>query len=65
MTLKELIDVVDADRQGVHTIELCGNDWNTFDSIRSDSVLLDMLHDREVEEIGASGIDALRVSVKF
>lgn len=54
MTVGELIDVIDYNRDGQETVMISERDenWNT---VYTDSVMLDMISDLTVDSIGADG----------
>jgi len=68
MTLGELIDVYDYDRESeTQQIELCrpGMNWEDFDSVSTCSCLLIPFYSAQVKCIGTENKNAIRVDIDW
>lgn len=68
MTLGELIDVYDEDRESeLQQIELCrpGMSWEDFDSVATCSCLLIPFYSAQIKCIGTENKNAIRVDIDW
>ena len=68
MTLNELIDVIDPNRDSEkEIIQICapGKDWEDFDEVLTSSVLLCPIGKAKVKTIGAIAEDVIRVDIDW
>ena len=68
ITLGDLIDLIDYNRDSKNQmIQICcaGGDWDEYDTVSISSSLLEPLEECLVKEIGAEGVNIIRVDIEW